>query len=238
MVEKIYEKVESITELNQIAASLRQIGMKEELGKLAKKFLIPQGDITAFLEGKRYYLIDGGNTEKIYATAKAKLLAEMFALKDPAFGDVIGNYLISCCQDSAFEEQILLPHKTLQRCIGYLMEQAYSMVSEEVKNSRQNTGIAVGSEQVFHWVRDYYFVDDKEKAEKEAKEANQKFIKALEAGKKAKATKNKSEKNSVQKKKKTAESRKTSAKAREKKTEADQMQEGGQLSLFEAGLTA
>ena len=126
MVEKIYDKVESIAELNQIAADLRKLGMKEELEKLAKKFFVPQENVTGYLTGKRYFLLDGGNTENVYDMAKAKVLDEMFLLKDQNFGNVIGNYLISCCQDALFEKQILLTHKTLQRCIGYLMERAYS----------------------------------------------------------------------------------------------------------------
>lgn len=236
MVEKVYDNVGSIEELNQIAASLRRIGMKDELGKLAEKFLVPQENITAFWEGKRYYLVDGGNTKKIYDTAKAKLVTEMISLKDSQFGDVIGNYLISCCQDSSLEKQILLSHKTLQRCIGYLMEQAYSMVSDEVKNSRQNTGIAVSSDQVFEWIRDYYFLDDKKQVEKEADEANRKFMKSLEADKKSKVQNKTSQKNSNQKKKKAANSQETSAKAQKMKKVQDQ--NTNQISLFEAGLTA
>ena len=81
MVEKIYDNVESIAELNQIAADLRKLGMKEELEKLAKKFLVPQENVTDYLTGKRYFLLDGGNTENIYDMAKAKVLDEMFLLR-------------------------------------------------------------------------------------------------------------------------------------------------------------
>lgn len=253
MVEKIYDKVESIAELNQIAADLRKLGMKEELEKLAKKFFVPQENVTDYLAGKRYFLLDGGNTENTYDTAKAKVLDEMFLLKDQDFGNVIGNHLISCCQDALFEKQILLAHKTLQRCIGYLMERAYNLVSEDVKKDRRNIGLAVVSDQVFGWVREYYFLDDKEKAEKEAKEANQKFLKCLSSGKSEKATNHVSSKSRKQSKKKStaAESSKaevptaaknemdsseTVKKIQEKK--ADRKRNDGQISLFDAGLTA
>ena len=253
MVEKIYDKVESIAELNQIAADLRKLGMKEELEKLAKKFFVPQENVTGYLTGKRYFLLDGGITENVYDMAKAKVLDEMFLLKDQNFGNVIGNYLISCCQDALFEKQILLTHKTLQRCIGYLMERAYSLVSEDVKKNRQNTCLAVDSAQVFEWVREYYFLDDKEKAEKEAKEANQKFLKCLGSGKSGKVTNHVYSKSCKQSKKKntTAESSKvkvpaaaknemdspnTVKKIQERKT--DRKRNDGQMSLFDAGLTA
>ena len=37
MIEKIFENVPNIHEINQTAAKLRQLGMKEELQKLAEK---------------------------------------------------------------------------------------------------------------------------------------------------------------------------------------------------------
>lgn len=227
MVEKIYDKVKSIAVLNQIAAGLRRLGMKEELENLAKKFFVPQDNVTLFFEGKRYFLMDGGNTSKIYGTAKAKLLDEMFSLKDHTFGDVIGKYLLSCCQDPLFETQILLHHKTLQRCIEYLMEQAYNMVSEDAKKSHQRTCTAVLSEQVFSWVKDYYFLDDCEVVKKEMEEKNKKFLESLESH-------NKSRKSSDAKKKVLSGSGKAKAQGKINKVNADQNEK--QISLFEVGL--
>ena len=135
MVEKILENVSDIYEINQTAAKLRQLGMKEELQKLAEKYAVPKQNIEAFLSGKRYFLVDGGPIRKTYRTARSKLLDEMAMLKDPYFADVIGAYLLSQCGKCAIEQQILKSHKTLQRCVEYLMEQAWKLVDDEKKNS-------------------------------------------------------------------------------------------------------
>lgn len=81
-----------------------------------------KSDLEAFLSGKHYFLIDSGNTVKTYASARAKLLDEMLYLKDPNFVDVIGNTLLKQCGNTEMECLILQNHKTLQRCVDYLME--------------------------------------------------------------------------------------------------------------------
>ena len=45
MVEKIYDKIGSVQEINGIAADLRRIGLREEIKILAEKNKIPTGDI-------------------------------------------------------------------------------------------------------------------------------------------------------------------------------------------------
>lgn len=260
MVEKIYGKIGSIAEFNQIAGKLRQIGMKEELQKLAGRFHVPKEQVDAFLERKRYFLVDGGNTDKVYSSAKEKLVDEMLCLNDPMFGNIIGNYLISRSSEEPLCSQILLTHKTLQRCIEYLMEQAYSLVSDEVKKSQQNTALAVVGDQVFGWVSDYYALDDKEKVQEEMEKADKKFLQEPETkkatgGTSSTAKSRKSKTSSVRKTKgkgKSAavtenqegtvgskETELTGAPAEKTKTGNGKAKEtDGQLSLFGAGLTA
>lgn len=180
MVEKILGNVPDIYEINQTAAKLRQLGMREELQKLAEKYAVPKQNTEAFLSGKRYFLVDGGPIQKTYRTARSKLLDEMAMLKDPHFADVVGAYLIGMCGKSAVEQQILKPHKTLQRCVEYLMEQAWEMVDDEKKNQRIRMGFAVPDDTVYRWVQEYYALDDKEQYEKAQKEAEEAFRKAGE----------------------------------------------------------
>ena len=105
MIEKIFENVPNIHEINQTAAKLRQLGMKEELQKLAEKYAVPKQNIEAFLSGKRYFLVDGGPVRKTYHTARSKLLDEMAMLKDPYFADLAGAYLLSQCGKGAIEDR-------------------------------------------------------------------------------------------------------------------------------------
>lgn len=178
MIEKILESIPDIHEMNQTAAKLRQLGMREELQKLAEKYAVPKQNVEAFLSRKRYFLIDGGSTQKTYHTARSKLLDEMNLLQDPYFADVIGAYLISQCGKCAIEQQILKPYKTLQRCVEYLMEQAWQLVDDEKKNQHIRTGLAVPYDTAYRWVQEYYALDDKEQYEKAQKEAEEAFRKA------------------------------------------------------------
>ena len=123
MVEKIYDKVGSVQEINGIAADLRRIGLIEEIKILAEKNNIPTDDVKDYLKGKRYFLVDGGNA-KPTETVRSKLLDEMGFLNDPQFGDVIGRYLLENCRDSEFSRRVLQNHKTLQRCIEHLMKKS------------------------------------------------------------------------------------------------------------------
>ena len=59
MVEKILENIPDIYEMNQAAEKLRQLGMRDELEKLAGKYGIPKSDVEAFFSRKRYFLVDG-----------------------------------------------------------------------------------------------------------------------------------------------------------------------------------
>ena len=233
MVEKILENVSDIYEINQTAAKLRQLGMKEELQKLAEKYAVPKQNIEAFLSGKRYFLVDGGPIRKTYRTARSKLLDEMAMLKDPYFADVIGAYLLSQCGKCAIEQQILKSHKTLQRCVEYLMEQAWKLVDDEKKSQRIRMGFAVPDGTVYRWVQEYYALDDKEQYEKERKEAEEEFRKAGEKTvRKEKSAANKSSTKGKSNKKTTEKAVSQSAGSQRDKKEA-KSSESQQLSLFD-----
>ena len=233
MVEKILENVSDIYEINQTAAKLRQLGMREELQKLAEKYAVPKQNIEAFLSGKRYFLVDGGPIRKTYRTARSKLLDEMAMLKDPHFADVIGAYLLSQCGKCAIEQQILKSHKTLQRCVEYLMEQAWKLVDDEKKSQRIRMGFAVPDGTVYRWVQEYYALDDKEQYEKERKEAEETFCKAGEKTvRKEKSAANKSSTKGKSNKKTTEKAVSQSAGSQRDKKEA-KSSEPQQLSLFD-----
>jgi len=234
MVEKIIDRMESVQAINQMAFKLKQMGLKTDLEMLAEKNKIRKSDLEAFLSGKHCFLVDGGNTVKPYASARAKLLDEMLYLKDANFAAVIGNHLLQQCGNPEMENLILQKHKTLQRCVDYLMEQAWELVDEEARNQRIKVGFAVTSDTVFSWVRDYYALDDKEETEKKEKEAEERFLANITSAneKKKPAAKPKSSKRT----KKTEVDGKKNPSGKSEK--AEEKTEEVQLSLFDAGMTA
>ena len=233
MIEKILESIPDIHEMNQTAAKLRQLGMREELQKLAEKYAVPKQNVEAFLSGKRYFLVDGGPVRKTYHTARSKLLDEMAMLKDPYFADLAGAYLLSQCGKGAIEQQILKPYKTLQRCVEYLMEQAWKLVDDEKKNQRIRTGVYVQDDTAYRWVQEYYALDDKEQYEKERKEAEEEFRKAGEKTvRKEKSAANKSSTKGKSNKKTTEKAVSQPAGSQRDKKEAESS-EPQQLSLFD-----
>lgn len=176
MAKSIFEKMESIQEVNRMAGELRRLGMKEKLKELADKNQVMDEDLNAFFLGKRYFLVDAGETQKTYDTARAKLMDEMLTLNDPLFGNVISGYLLQCCSEPGFQDSVLQEHKTLQRCIEYVMEQAYGLLDESQKKARRDTAVAVVSDQVFEWAKGYYAIDDKAALEEKRKKAETAFL--------------------------------------------------------------
>lgn len=176
MAKSIFEKMENIHEVNRMAAELRRLGMRGKLKELAGKNQVMDEDFEAFFLGKRYFLVDAGETQKTYDTARAKLMDEMLMLNDPLFGNVICGYLLRCCVEPEFQESVLQAHKTLQRCIEYVMEQAYGLLDENQKEARRNTAVAVVSDQVFQWAKNYYTLDDKAALDKKWKKAEKEFL--------------------------------------------------------------
>lgn len=175
MAKSIFDKMENIHEVNRMAVELRRLGMREKLKELADKNRVMDEDFEAFFLGKRYFLVDAGETRKSYDTARAKIMDEMLTLNDPLFGNVIGGYLLQCCSELGFQESVLQEHKTLQRCIEYVMEMAYGLLDENQKKARRNTAVAVVSDQVFEWVKNYYTLDDKAALEEKREKAEKEF---------------------------------------------------------------
>lgn len=246
MVERVYDKMESIQEINEAAEKLRQIKLFDEVKELAGKYFVQERDVSEFLSGKRRFLIDGGDTRKEYETARSKVLDEMMELNDPQFTDIIGKYLLKCCEDSYFAALVLQKHKTMQRCIESLMTRAYDMVSDDVKKNGRYAGKAVAENEVFNWVKAYYAEDDREETAKQAKKAEEDFQKRLELRNKAaqspKNTGKTNKKRSASKKAKQGESVTDGAvsgnadKSSSVKTAAASQEKGqvkGQVSLFD-----
>lgn len=171
------EIIKTAEELNTAALHYRQSGNMDGVRELAKVHAVSKKQTEEFIQGSRYRLVEIPIGERKFVNASEKLRAEMFALKDAGFADIIGQYLVNLAKtDSALEAQVLKRHKMLQRCLDYVTQKAYNIALEAAKKRgengiRANTGLALSSDQVFPWVLEYYAKDDeKEIAEKEQEE--------------------------------------------------------------------
>lgn len=177
MIEKIYDNITSVKEINQLAADLRQTRQKDMLLTLAKKYNLTDKMAEDFMTGRRRFLVDGGDTASSYNTVKSKLVDEMMDLGYEPFAKPIGDYLLRQDISEKLENQILLPHKTLQRCIEYLMDKAYSMIDDSLKKAGRMLNYVATDETVYEWVWEYYQADDASKIAEKAAEADDKFQK-------------------------------------------------------------
>ncbi len=121
--------------------------------------------------------LDPAATKKM---AKEKLEKEMGTAKDRDFAEpVIGYLLKRCGEDSGLAQDVMQEHKTWEKCLDYIYEQA----------RKQATGnrAAVRDDVVYEWAEDYYHKDDKAEQEKKAKEAAERKKKEEERAKEAKS---------------------------------------------------
>lgn len=179
MFEKMIHNTE---ELNAMAVHLRLSQNFSELKSLAAKWLVPEDHIQDFISGKRAQLAEIPLEEKEYSSAVEKLREEMWLLKDQMFTDIVSRYLIQKAEENpAFSMQVLQKHKTIQKCMNYIMEQAYSIAQKEhekrvngkqpVTGRQQNVALGISEIQVYQWAEDYYALDDaKQEADKKEKE--------------------------------------------------------------------
>ncbi len=172
-----------------MAVHLRLSQNFSELKSLAAKWLVPEDHIQDFISGKRAQLAEIPLEEKEYSSAVEKLREEMWLLKDQMFTDIVSRYLIQKAEENpAFSMQVLQKHKTIQKCMNYIMEQAYSIAQKEhekrvngkqpVTGREQNVALGISEIQVYQWAEDYYALDDaKQEADKKEKEQKKRISK-------------------------------------------------------------
>lgn len=190
--------VKNKEELNITAKHLRDIHNFDELRRLSKEWLVPFKDVENFITGKRCCLVEIEIEDKEYATAEEKLREEMWILKDRDFADILSQHLLDKCREDIFSSLILQKHKTLLKCLNYVMEQAYQIAEKKQKaleadnqEGVQNIGLALSEVQVYKWAEEYYALDDaKEEAERkeEEKRAIEKEHEQVQLRKKAEKT--------------------------------------------------
>ena len=117
--------IENTKDLNMVADRLRARGEISRLQELCKEWLIPEKDMQDFLQGKRLRLAEVPLEEKIFSTASEKIAEEMYQFEGPGLAVALGQYLMERCEEKTLGEQILLPHKSLEKafCKEYMKNQ-------------------------------------------------------------------------------------------------------------------
>nr|WP_304971811.1 Cas9 inhibitor AcrIIA9 family protein [uncultured Schaedlerella sp.] len=191
----MYEKViHNTEELNAMAVHLRMAQNFPELRLLAAERLVPEQDVEDFISGKRFLLAEIPMSEKNYASAAEKLREEMWHLKDQLFTDLVAQYLIGRAkEDILFGFRVLKKHKSLQKCMDYIMKQAYQMAEKEREkkigkkqdqksrtgNQNQAFGLGIAETKVYQWAEEYYALEDEVKEAKEQAKERKKRLNAL-----------------------------------------------------------
>ena len=255
----MYEKViHNTEELNAMAAHLRMAQNFPELRLLAAERLVPEQDVEDFISGKRFLLAEIPMSEKKYTSAAEKLREEMWHLKDQLFTDLVAQYLIQRAkEDILFGFRVLKKQKTLQKCMDYIMKQAYQMAEKEREkkfgkkqdpkgrtgNQNQAFSLGIAETKVYQWAEEYYALEDEVKEAKEQAKERKKRLNALkrkEEHRKNAESPKKAAKDTAQKTKQTAEQSQTAGKKHptEQKRAAQKMQAAEQKQSEEQKQTA
>ena len=140
--------IHSTEELNAMAVHLRLSENFSELKLLASEWLVPDEHVQDFIAGKRVQLAEIPFEEREYDSAVEKLRAEMWLIKDQMFTDIVSKYLIRKAEDNpVFGMQVLQKHKTIQKCMNYIMEQAYEIAKKEHEKKTSGKQPATGRNQ-------------------------------------------------------------------------------------------
>lgn len=204
--------------------------------KLAKDWDIPYKQTEDFIKGSRYRLAEIPIGQKEFHSSLEKLREEMLLLDDPNYASVVGWYISrKCREDETMSSQVLKPHKSLQRCMDYIMEKAFSLATEEAKKKGfdrvpENAGLTLTEKTVFPWAEEYYQKDDEAEIQKKEEKAKQEIRSAWE----------RAERNSAPTSKTPSKKKGTQKKAPGKARETSGSEKGtkkkssfGQMSLFD-----
>lgn len=102
------------------------------------------------------------NAKPVKQRAKEKLKMEMEAAEDKSFAEpVIGYLLERCNEDEGLAEDVVQEHKTWQKCLNYIYDQA--------KRQVKGRCAVVRNDVVYEWAEDYYRKDDKAEEQEKAK---------------------------------------------------------------------
>lgn len=112
--------------------------------------------------------------KKVYTSGAEKIKdeveAEYKAAKGKEVEDVMRNQMTpivqyvsgKCEEDPDYNALVIQDHKTWKRCYQFMMKKAQEMAA------KGSTGLLVEGNTILKWIDEYYKLDDKKQAEKEA----------------------------------------------------------------------
>ena len=110
------------------------------------------------------YEADTPAQEDFKQKAVEKLNAELQKAKNKQFASPVIGYLIERCKDdNGLVQDIMQDHKTWDKCLSYLYDQA--------RKQRSGNCAVVKDDVVYEWAEDYYHKDDKKIEEEKAARA-------------------------------------------------------------------
>ncbi len=169
------------------------------------------------------------NAKSVKERAKEKLEKEMKADKNKSFAEPVIGYLLKRCEeDAGLAQDVVQEHKSWDKCIRYLYNQAEKQIPKEDKKGI--VPVPVSKDAVFEWAEDYYHKDDKAEEEKKAKEAAERKKKEEERKKKAAEQKKADKKNPKKAAKKEKMTEEKPVKPPKPKKNTKEMD--GQLDMF------
>ena len=155
---ELFAPCEDIAGINCLAQVLLKAGLAKDIFSLADRYHISAAQAEEYIRGKRAFLTDSYIRNEKYESARSKMMAEALELDDDGFADPLVRNFLSVV-DQALAKHILMPNKSLKKCISFLMKKA-QVLSQFHKDAGAREGIAVRDEIVFAWVAEYYLQDD------------------------------------------------------------------------------
>lgn len=136
-----------------------------------------------FFAGKKAAAGRSAVGRKNFFTASEKIAEEMYQFEGPGLAVALGQYLMERCEEKTLGEQILLPHKSLEKAINFILQRVYEESKDYLqqnRNGQNGAGVAVSSQKVYHWLEEYYALDDAEEERKKKEEERERKRKAQE----------------------------------------------------------
>ncbi len=153
----IFGEFNSAQEINQAAAGLLAEGDEKNIYVLAKENGLDEAFAQAYIEGEIPEL-----TNALMA-AVGKIELERSGISDPFFGDMkddMINYLLSQCQNDDFANEVRKKGKSLKKC--------FEQCKKEIEKALSRKNGALRDRVVYAMEKDYYFMKEVSKGEKEA----------------------------------------------------------------------
>lgn len=147
------------------------------------------------MESKGLYATGADKLQEEETRMLASVKAEHKMVMQTQFDFLFKVLIEKTRQDKEFEKRVLLPYKSMERCMKFCSDKAMGIrePSDKEKEAARNNGLPIvtpiGGDMLFEWVYEYFSLDDKKEVEKEEKKKENERKRKEEAKKKAETKK-------------------------------------------------